>query len=320
MTHGDEGERRATVRATVLVVLSACCFGSVSPLTVVALRGGASLQGVQTWRYATTALALMGWARWRGTRQMAAPASKWWSPKLLAIAGGGQALVATLALMSLNWIPAATVAFVFYTFPAWVAAMAAVRGLDRPDRVRVTALVLSLGGIAVMVGAPSGRALSPIGVSMALSAAVAYAIYIPVLDGLQRSRPALDVSRAIAVGGGLVFALWALMTGTLVAHFTVLTFAVSALQGLLSAGAFLGFMAGLSHMGPVRTSITSTVEPFWTALLGVLLLGQTLGAGTLVGGLAIMAAVLLLNRPAVSSPLLHSSSTRKDDRSGRPTS
>ena len=39
-----------------------------------------------------------------------------------SIAGGGQATVATLALVALRWIPAATEAsFLFYTFPAWVA-------------------------------------------------------------------------------------------------------------------------------------------------------------------------------------------------------
>ena len=49
----------------------------------------------------------------------------------------------------------------------------------------------------------------------------------------------------------------------------------------------------------MRTAITSTVEPFWTTLLGVVLLHQSVGTGTLIGGLAIMGAVLLLQRPPV---------------------
>ncbi len=215
--------------------------------------------------------------------------------------------MATLALSALRWIPAATEAFLFYTFPAWVAIITAVRGIERVDRRRAMALLLALGGIAFMVGAPSAASFNLTGVSMALAAALVYACYIPVLGALQQTRAALDVSRSIAVGGTVIFTVWALTTRSLFAHLDLLTVASSVLQGLLSAGAFLGFLAGLAHLGPVRTAITSTVEPFWTALLGVLLLAQPLAAGTLVGGAAIMAAVLLLQRPVVSSVPLHSS-------------
>ena len=312
---------RTALRATLLVVVSACCFGTVSPLTVVALKSGASLQGIQAWRYATTAVLLIAWSFWlRRTRTVAAmhaaaadainsprsaPRDPWYSWRMLFVAGGGQALVATLALSAIKFIPAATEAFLFYTFPAWVALFTAARGIERLDRMRVIALVLALAGIGFMVGAPAAGSLNPIGVAIALTAALVYAIYIPVLNTLQQTRPALDVARAIAVGGTLVFLVWALVTGTLVSHFTITTYFVSVLQGVLSAAAFLGFLAGLETLGPVRTAITCTVEPFWTTMLGVALLAQPIGGGTLVGGAAIMCAVLLLQRP-VAPPALHS--------------
>jgi drug/metabolite transporter (DMT)-like permease len=44
----------------------------------------------------------------------------------------------------------------------------------------------------------------------------------------------------------------------------------------------------------VRTAIVSTVEPFWTALLGGLVLRLALGPRTLLGGVCIAAAVVLL--------------------------
>ncbi len=303
MTSGGGALRRATL----LIVVSACCFGSIAPLTVLALKGEASLPAVQALRYATTALVLIGWAAWQRVPAHAVPSQRWWKPQVLIVAGGGQALVATLALMALHWIPAATEAFLFYTFPAWVAVISAVRGVERLDRARIVALVMALGGIAFMVGAPSAGSLHPTGVAMALSAALVYAVYIPVLDRLQRDRPPLDVSRAIAVGGTVIFTVWAVSTRTLFAHFDAITTVSSLLQGVLSAGGFVGFLAGLSKLGPVRTAITSTVEPFWTALLGLLVLDQPLGAGTLIGGVAIMAAVLLLQRPSVSLAPLHSS-------------
>ena len=112
---------------------------------------------------------------------------------------------------------------------------------------------------------------------------------------------ALDVARAISTGGAVLFVVWALATSGMSSGLGFVELMASVGQGVLSAGAFLGVLGGLRVLGPVRTAITSTIEPFWTTLLGVLLLGQVAGAGTVIGGLGIMVAVVLLQlrgRPA----------------------
>lgn len=331
---------RDVTRATLLVVFSACCFGSLGPLTIVALDDGMALQANQAWRYGTTALLLVGYGWFRRNRAVPhsvsamydANRAPWYSPRMFLLAGGGQALIATLALSALRWIPAATEAFLFYTFPAWVAVITAVRGIERIDRVRGTALVLAMSGVGIMVGTPSAASLHPVGVALALAAALVYALYIPMLDTMQRGRPPLEVSQAIATGGALAFLVWSLSTGTLLEPTSMRAVGSGVLQGVLSTGAFLGFLAGLAQLGPVRTAITSTIEPFWTALLGVLMLGQPIGPATYLGGVAIMGAVYLLQRPAVTyvvvtdatqgvaSGGLHSSTEHEDGRSGRPLS
>lgn len=294
------------LRGTLAVVISACCFGSISPLTVIATDRGMALESIQTWRYVTSALLLVFIGRMRRPPAPAAGSGPWYAPRTLFLAGSGQALVATLALAALRWLPAATASFLFYTYPAWVTVITAIRGLEPIDRTRLVALVLALGGIAAMVGAPDTASLSPIGLVVILTGALVYALYIPLLGSLQYGRDALDVSRAIAVGGSVLFATWALASGTLFAIPDMVAFGASVLQGILSAGSFLGFLAGLKVLGSVRTAITSTVEPFWTTMLGVVVLGQSVGTGTIVGGVAIMGAVLLLQRP-VASPADRSS-------------
>lgn len=305
---GEYPSSAPLLRATLLIVLSACCFGSIAPLTVIATDHGMALEAVQAWRYITSAVLLVAFGWWRGQPPRVGVAP-WFTPRVLLVAGGGQATVATLALIALQWIPAATASFLFYTFPAWVAVITAIRGIERLDRTRVTALVLALGGIGFMVGAPSAAALNPLGVAAVLTGALVYALYIPVLGTLQRRRAALDVSRAIAVGGAVLFVTWAGTTGTLFDIPDRVAFGASALQGLLSAGSFLAFLAGLRVLGPVRAAITSTVEPFWTTLLGVLLLRQSVGTGTVIGGFAIMGAVVLLQRRPVAHRPAQSSSS-----------
>ncbi len=51
---------------------------------------------------------------------------------------------------------------------------------------------------------------------------------------------------------------------------------------------------GLLRLGPVRTAIVSTVEPFLTAILGAMVLSQPLTMRTIGGGVAIVAAVIVL--------------------------
>ncbi len=311
--------RASTLRATLLVVFSACCFGSIGPLTVIALQHGAQLPAVQTWRYGVAALLLLAYARvtQHGRAVRDRGVRPWYHPVTLLIAGGGQATVATMALLALRWIPAATQAFLFYTYPVLVTIIAAVRGVEPLTRVRVLALLLAVGGIVAMVGAPDAGTLHPAGVGLALAAALIYALYIPVLAGLQARRSPIDVACAMSVGGSIGFAIWALTTGALPDALHPTAFAASILQGVLTTAAFVGFLAGLAELGAVRTAITCTVEPFWTTMLGVVLLAQPAGAGTTIGGICIMAAVLLLQRVAVRPP--HSSTLHEDGPSGRPS-
>lgn len=289
-------DRRSILRGIAAVALSACCFGSVPPLTVVATRNGMALEAVQSWRHITAAAILLLIGLIKSTKPADAGLPPWYSPRVVLPAGAGQTSVAAISLAALAWLPAATASFLFYTYPAWVAVLAAIRGSEHLDRTRIAALILSLAGLAVMVGMPASGSLALPGVVLILSSALIYAFFIPFLGRLQHGRDPLDIARAVAVGGMFYFVCWSTASGALfIKPASAALFAAMA-QGVLSSAAFLGLLKGIKLLGPVRTSITSTIEPFWTAMLGVILLGQPLGPATMVGGFAIMLAVLLLQR------------------------
>jgi drug/metabolite transporter (DMT)-like permease len=277
------------------VVVSACCFGSIAPLTVLATANGAPLPSIQFWRYLTCAL-LLGAATWQERRRLPVDPGRapWRMLDLTLLGGGAQFSVAALTLSALRYLPAATVGFLFYTFPVWVTLWSAVRGIERLTPLRLLALACAVGGITLMVGAPGGSAMSPTGILLALAAAVVYALYIPLMGVRQRGLPALGVSHAVAVGGTFWFLVWGAGTGALLAVPTLPELALSVAMGVLTTFAFFGFLTGLAGLGPVRAAITSTVEPLWTVLLGVLLLDQTLGTGALIGGVSVLLAVILL--------------------------
>ena len=286
------GESRPSVgRATALVAFAACCFGSIGVLTVLATREGTSLDVVLGGRYLLAALVLLVVAG--GPRGAALAPSH--ALRTLLLGGGGQAAVAGLSLTSLRYIPAATLGFLFYTYPAWVALFAVARGSETVDARRVAALALSLGGIVVMVGSPWSAPMPLPGVLLALASAVIYALYIPLLGRLQQGTTGTVVSIYISLGAGILFAARAAWLGDLTPRLPVVSWIVIAVLAVLcTAVAFITFLRGLGVLGPVRAAIVSTVEPFWTALLGALLLSQPITPATIAGGALIAAAVLLL--------------------------
>lgn len=280
-------------RATVLIVLAACGFGSITILTTLALRAGATVATAVVFRFALAAPLLLVAAGWRevvrtGGRRRG---------ELLVLGGGGQASINLISLSALHFIPAATLVFLFYTYPAWIAIFAAARGAERVTAVRAAALLLSLAGIATIIGNPwsgSGE-LHPAGVLLALGSAVIYALYVPLIGRLQQGTSPSNASLHVAVGTAVICAVWGLARGELTTEVAASGWlAMLAMAVVSTVFAFLVFLRGLAVLGPVRTGIVSTVEPFWAALLAALVLGQPLSPRTFTGGAMIAAAVLLL--------------------------
>ncbi len=276
---------------TMYTLLAAAGFAAVSIFTSLAMATGLTLATVLAWRYTLAAVALVGWVGVRNYKRI--------PPKemliLVALGGGGQALLVYVALSALGFIPAATLAFLFYTYPAWVALVQSVRGAEKLDGRRALALALSFGGIGVMVGMPGTESLDWRGVALALGAAAIYGAYIPMMRALAKDHPVAPVSAYGKIGSALCFLVLAVSDGSFTAQMHTHTWLVIVALTILSTvlpGVF--FLMGLIRLGPVRTAIVSTVEPFLTALLGVLVLKQSLTVPTMLGGALIIAAVMLL--------------------------
>ena len=282
-------------RAAGLILLAACAYGTLSIGTTLAARGGVALVALMAWRY-TLAAPLLVVAAGGPARLRIAPGR---ALALILLGGGGQTLVTWLSLSSLSWISPAALGFLFYTYPAWVVLMAAVTGSERLTAERIGALAIALLGITVMVGSPWSAALPFQGVARALGAALIYAGYIPLLHRMRGPLEASVASTFVIAGAAAVFVVWAGATGTLLVGMTLGMWSVALVLALFStAVAFIAFLRGLAVLGPVRTAILSTFEPFWTVLLAAVVLGQSIGGATLAGGACIITAILWLQRSA----------------------
>ena len=285
-------------RATLLIILSALSFGSISVLTVLITAAGVPLLAAMAWRYALGVALLAVVAR--PDRLRTIPKQR--IIQLLVIGGCGQALITYLSLHALEYIPVGPLAFLFYTYPAWVALLAALRKTEKLTTVRVIALTLALAGVTIMVGAPTEK-LHPIGVMLALGSALLYSAYLPALEHVQEGVPAIFATLLLIAGAAITFVIAALLMGELYVPSSIAVWSEIFVLALVSTViAFLTLIKGLAVLGPVRTAIIATVEPFFTATLGVLVLGNQLSVSTLVGGILIAAAVLLIQWNSALAP------------------
>jgi drug/metabolite transporter (DMT)-like permease len=285
-----------TGAGTVYTLLAALGFAAVSTLTLLATGQGISLPVVLMWRYVIGAVVMVTFITTQNYPRMP------WreAMRFIVLGGGGQALLVGMALSSLRYITAATLAFLFYTYPAWVTLVQTIRGAEPVTMRRLAALALSFGGIVVIEGAPraggiAAASLPWTGIALALGAAVVYGMYIPLMQWMQKSHPVSVTSAYGKIGSAFCFLVLALKDQTLTANLSPtawLAIVTLALFSTVMPSVF--FLMGLMRLGPVKTAMVSTVEPFLTAIIAAIVLRQAITASTLLGGAMIVAAVVLL--------------------------
>ncbi len=279
--------------ATLSLIGAAFGFSTIAIFTTLLASAGTSLLTAMAGRYIVASLVLIPIAG--GLAALRLPRTR--IAQLAGIGGLGQALIAFLSLSALEYIPAAMLVFLFYTFPAWVALRAAVLRTERLTGTRLFSLLLSFAGVAVMVGWPGSDAVHPLGAGLALTAAVVYALFIPLIDRLRAGIGAVVATAWVAMGAMVIFVVAALVMRDLSLPTTPLPWLYIVGLGTISTAlAFTLFLRGLAAVGPVHAAIVTTAEPFFVAILAALVLGQPIQLQTVVGGTLIAIAVLVLQR------------------------
>ncbi len=130
---------------------------------------------------------------------------------------------------------------------------------------------------------------------MVLGSSVFYAAYVISSDRLTRKVGARVSLAWITAGAAVSFSLAGWITDTLAFNLSatnvVILLAMVVFGTILPLGTFL---AGMARIGPTVASLLSTLEPAFTIMLALVLLGERLipleGAGV---GLVLAAAMLL---------------------------
>ena len=224
-----------------------------------------------------------------------------------ALGAVGYALQAGLYFAALARMDASLLSMLLYTFPAMVTAAAIALGRETASRRRTGALLVSSGGLAlVLLGAGSGT-FDWLGAALALGAALTYTAYILVSDRVGGDIEALPLSALITTGAAITFGVAGATTGSLDTGFASEGWVWLAAIALVSTVTPITlFFAGLRRVGPSTAAILSTLEPPTTVALAFIVFGESLTGLQLAGAALVLGAAVSLNlrpRRGAAGPL-----------------
>lgn len=163
------------------------------------------------------------------------------------------------------------------------------------DRRAVVASLTAGVGVAVM--SLRGWALGT-GELLTLVAAALYAVHIIAMSRWTTSATAFPLTFVQLLTMGVVFTAVASIDGVTLPRggdwivFGYLTVVAAAVALLVQTWA-------QAHLGPSQAAVLMVLEPVWAAFFGVAVFGESLGARTVVGGILVLVAMLVvISRPA----------------------
>lgn len=272
-----------------LIITAALLWSLIGPLSKLAFREGLSPLEVAFWR-AVFSWCLFATHAWmKGQTRF----EKRDVPLLIVFGMSGVSLFYVSYQLAVQQGGAALASVLLYTAPAWVTILARLVFGERITRIKLTALVLTIGGVtAISLGGPSlpGGALTGRAVFWGLVAGFCYSLYY-----VFGKRFSLGYTSAnlflyllpIGIVGLFPFVSFAAKTPT--AWVTLLLLALICTYGANSC-----YYASLKHLEAGRASIAAAFEPVFTAAIAYVWWQERLGLCAAAGSLSVLAAVFLV--------------------------
>ena len=194
----------------------------------------------------------------------------------------------------------ATAIILQYTAPVWVLLYTFLRGLQKPTLQRIAAVALAVSGIALVIGifSSGGFRLDAMGVLASLAAAFSFAFYNigghSILARYDRWTVLLYVILSASLFWLVVNPPWKIAA----AHYSNAQWLFLLAFSLISVLApFSLYFAGLQHLEPTRAIVVSCLEPVFSIVIAVVVLGELLRPLQTLGIVLVLVAIVIVQLP-----------------------
>lgn len=275
-------------------IITGVTYGLNPLFGVPLMQGGAAVESILFFRYGIAVL-LLGAFLWL-TKQSFRVSLK--QGAILLSLGGLYACSSICLFEAYNYIASGLATTLVFLFPVLVAIIMVFLKV-----VPSWPVWLSIGatfvGVIIMTQGESGEVANPIGILLSIGSALAYALFIVVINR----------SKAISTISNTLLTFYALLTGVVIFFCKILFADVDITAGIEGAAAW-GNLIGLAilptivstatlaiatrNIGATKASVLGVFEPITAILVGTLVFGEALTTNIVVGILIAVVAVMFM--------------------------
>ena len=203
-----------------------------------------------------------------------------------------------LYFMAVQLLPVSTAMFLFHCYPVFAGLFAWLILHEHITSTYVVSVAIIAIGLVLLLGA-TFRSVSARGVLTMLACTVAYGLFAVLSQHVARGADPRTLGLFNQVAPALVLCL--LTAGEPVLYPVVFSSRTSLLAfagiGLSAAGGMFLFVQGIALIGAQRAAIIDSLEPLLSSVYAFLLLGERMKPVALLGGMCIVAGVIVGSLP-----------------------
>lgn len=213
---------------------------------------------------------------------------------LFLLGGVLYTMQSTFYFSAVKYIPASLAVLLLYLFPIIVAILSFFINKERLSLRLIISIVISLAGILLILGSPSGD-VNVLGIILAIGAAITYSVYILLGNRITEKLPPVVTSGFVALFACSSFLTYGLSTQSIQFNFApsgwFFALGVALFSTVLS---IFTFFVGMKLIGPTKASILSMVEPVITTIFSTLLLNDSITLLQMFGGVIVLTGATLV--------------------------
>lgn len=278
---------------TILCVVSACSYGATGIFGKLAYDEGLTLTGLLAARFSLAAIVL--WALVATLGRAGRPSRR---GAATGIALGLVAYTAQTGLffLALTRLDAGLAILLVYIAPVLVAISAVAFGREQLSAAQVAAVVVAVCGTALVATGSGLGQVDGLGMVFAFGCAVAFTAYMLLSHAVVSRVNPVALSASVCTGCALSFLTAAGVSGHLPIHTTGTGWLLIGALALFSTViAVTTLAAGTARVGPSTATLLATFEPVVATILAVAILHEHLAPLQVVGGLLVVASVVIVS-------------------------
>jgi drug/metabolite transporter (DMT)-like permease len=268
------------------VVTAALMFTISDVFAKLALEGGADVLSVLAFRSVLGIGLVFVWMQFGEPAIALQPRAKW-----TALALG---VLLTLNLFgvfkAIELVPVSIAILTYFIYPLLTGVIGAMTGVDRLTWTGAITAVVAFFGLSLIIGA-NPAALALVGVLAAVGGALCRTAMLLITRASLKGADARLVTWYTLWSSTLVFVALSVATWSWHWPHTTSGWVAFICISFTMTAAMLALYVSTQRIGPFRTALYMNLEPFMTAVLGAIVLGDRLTPLQMVGGVVMIAAL-----------------------------